>query len=157
MSRVDVPDAGVVVDEVEVLPSDPPQRPTSVPQALQQNMPLASVSLCFTSAAAHCHRQTAALARHGAVHAVQLLRCQHARVPSCVAYNDSHLVLSVCSDMGRSCFVPSPPPLKSLVRLKGFVGSSLCGHPPNSPKLCLRIMHGPLNMVTRKAHNQNQK
>jgi len=35
---------GVVVDEVEVLPSDPPQRPTSVPQALQQNMPLASVS-----------------------------------------------------------------------------------------------------------------
>ncbi|DBA81483.1 TPA: hypothetical protein ACH3X1_007263 [Trebouxia sp. C0004] len=36
-------DAGVVVDEVEVLPSDPPQRPTSVPQALQQNMPLASV------------------------------------------------------------------------------------------------------------------
>jgi hypothetical protein len=36
--------AGVVVDEVEVLPSDPPQRPTSVPQALQQNMPLAAVS-----------------------------------------------------------------------------------------------------------------
>ena len=40
--------AGVVVDEVEVLPSNPPQRPTSVPQALQQNMPLASVS-CLTS------------------------------------------------------------------------------------------------------------
>ena len=40
--------AGVVVDEVEVLPSDPPQRPTSVPQALQQNMPLASVR-CLTS------------------------------------------------------------------------------------------------------------
>lgn len=36
--------AGLVVDEVEVLPSEPPQRPTSVPQALQQNMPLASVS-----------------------------------------------------------------------------------------------------------------
>lgn len=49
--RVYVPGSGVVVDEVEVLPSDPPQRPTSVPQALQQNMPLASVSRCFTSAA----------------------------------------------------------------------------------------------------------
>lgn len=55
--------AGVVVDEVEVLPSDPPQRPTSVPQALQQNMPLASVSACFTLPA-HCYRQTAALAMH---------------------------------------------------------------------------------------------
>ena len=42
--RGEVTGAGVVVDEVEVLPSDPPQRPTSVPQALQQNMPLASVS-----------------------------------------------------------------------------------------------------------------
>ena len=41
---------GVVVDEVEVLPSDPPQRPTSVPQALQQNMPLASVSHSYPSA-----------------------------------------------------------------------------------------------------------
>ena len=50
--------AGVVVDEVEVLPSDPPQRPTSVPQALQQNMPLASVGCCtafepFNVAAVH--------------------------------------------------------------------------------------------------------
>ena len=49
--RVHASGAGVVVDEVEVLPSDPPQRPTSVPQALQQNMPLASVSPCFTSSA----------------------------------------------------------------------------------------------------------
>lgn len=48
-----MPDAGVVVDEVEVLPSDPPQRPTSVPQALQQNMPLASVSHCFSCPATH--------------------------------------------------------------------------------------------------------
>ncbi len=57
--------AGVVVDEVEVLPSDPPQRPTSVPQALQQNMPLASVSrpypltcqcfaCCFAAALCFC-------------------------------------------------------------------------------------------------------
>ncbi|KAK9816567.1 hypothetical protein WJX72_002063 [[Myrmecia] bisecta] len=36
-------DAGQLVDEVEVPPSHPPQRPTSVPQALQQNMPLASI------------------------------------------------------------------------------------------------------------------
>ena len=50
MFRGSVAGAGVVVDEVEVLPSDPPQRPTSVPQALQQNMPLASVSPCFASA-----------------------------------------------------------------------------------------------------------
>ena len=78
MSRVDVPDAGVVVDEVEVLPSDPPQRPTSVPQALQQNMPLASVSLCYTSAAAHCHRQTAALVRPDAVQC-----CATAELPIC--------------------------------------------------------------------------
>lgn len=36
-------DAGVLVDEVEVQAAEPPERPTSVPQALQQNMPLASV------------------------------------------------------------------------------------------------------------------
>ena len=65
--------AGVVVDEVEVLPSDPPQRPTSVPQALQQNMPLASVSrpypltcLCFACccAAALCFCLTSDATQH---------------------------------------------------------------------------------------------
>ena len=36
--------AGRMVDEVAVPPCDPPPRPTSVPQALQQTMPLAQVS-----------------------------------------------------------------------------------------------------------------
>lgn len=35
--------AGSVVDEVEVGPVWPPARPTSVPLALQQSMPLARV------------------------------------------------------------------------------------------------------------------
>ena len=87
--------AGVVVDEVEVLPSEPPQRPTSVPQALQQNMPLASVSnplllrsssLCHACCGVLCHAVLCMLCCAVLCHDVHSTRhSQCGKAPGCSA------------------------------------------------------------------------
>lgn len=64
----------MVVDEVEVLPSEPPQRPTSVPQALQQNMPLASVSLPATHFSAIYYAVPDAVLLHAKPNMLHLLQ-----------------------------------------------------------------------------------